>query len=98
MHISCEFKITDGRMLSGGARAKQKYADYVLSHKNQKLAIIEAKKEDEEPTEGLEQVKEYAKLLNLRIVYSTNGKQTYCFDMDAGMVADLMASLPAEEK
>ncbi|MCB0368466.1 MAG: DEAD/DEAH box helicase family protein [Bdellovibrionales bacterium] len=82
--VSCEFKITDGRMLSGGARAKQKFADYVLSYKNQKLAIIEAKKEDEEPTEGLEQVKDYARLLNLRIVYATNGKKNYCFDMESG--------------
>jgi len=79
-----EHRITDGRMLSGGARAKQKFADYVLSHKNQKLAIIEAKKESEEPTEGLEQVKDYARLLNLRFVYATNGKQIYCFDMEAG--------------
>jgi len=82
--VNCEFKITDGRMLSGGARAKQKFADYVLSYKNQKLAIIEAKKESEEPTEGLEQVKDYAKLLNLRFVYSTNGRQIYFFDMEAG--------------
>lgn len=82
--VSCEFSITDGRMLSGGARAKQKFADYVLSYKNQKLAIIEAKKEDEEPTEGLEQVKDYARLLKLRIVYATNGKEIYCFDMETG--------------
>ncbi len=79
-----EHYFTDGRMLSGGQRGKRKFADYILSHKNQKLAIVEAKKESEEPTEGLEQVKDYAALLNIRIVYATNGKQTYCFDMQTG--------------
>lgn len=79
-----EHYFTDGRMLSGGQRGKRKFADYILSHKNQKLAIVEAKKESEEPTEGLEQVKDYATLLNIRIVYATNGKQTYCFDMQTG--------------
>ncbi len=79
-----EHFFTDGRMMSGGQRGKRKFADYILSHKNQKLAIIEAKKESEEPTEGLEQVKDYATLLKIRIVYATNGKQTYCFDMETG--------------
>lgn len=79
-----EHYFTDGRMLSGGQRGKRKFADYILAHKNQKLAIVEAKKESEEPTEGLEQVKQYATLLNIRIVYATNGKQIYCFDMETG--------------
>lgn len=94
---SCEFQITDGRMLSGGARAKKKFADYVLSYKNQKLAIIEAKKEDEEPTEGLEQVKDYAKLLNLRFVYATNGKKIYFFDMEEGR-GDFVEEYPTPEE
>jgi type I restriction enzyme R subunit len=71
-------------MLSGGQRGKRKFADYILVHKNQKLAIVEAKKESEAPTEGLEQVKDYARLLNIRIVYATNGKETYYFDMESG--------------
>lgn len=79
-----EHYFTDGRMLSGGQRGKRKFADYILSHKNQKLAIIEAKKESEAPTEGLEQVKSYAALLKIRIVYATNGKEIYRFDMETG--------------
>lgn len=79
-----EFFFTDGRMLSGGQRGKRKFADYILSYKNQKLAIIEAKSADLPPTEGLEQVKDYAALLNIRIVFSTNGSQTYLFDMETG--------------
>jgi type I restriction enzyme R subunit len=79
-----EHYFTDGRMLSGGQRGRRKFADYILVHKNQKLAIVEAKKESEGATEGLEQVKDYARLLNIRIVYATNGKETYFFDMETG--------------
>jgi len=79
-----EFYFTDGRMLAGGQRGKRKFADYILSYKNQKLAIIEAKKAGLPPTDGLEQVKEYATLLNIKVVFSTNGTETYRFDMETG--------------
>jgi type I restriction enzyme R subunit len=79
-----EYYFTDGRMLSGGQRGKRKFADYILVYKNQRLAIVEAKKESESATEGLEQVKNYARLLNIRMVYATNGKEIYCFDMESG--------------
>ena len=48
-----EHYFTDGRMLSGGQRGKRKFADYILSHKNQKLALIEAKKESEKVCEAV---------------------------------------------
>lgn len=44
-----------------------------------KLAIIEIKKKDLESTEGLEQVKEYGKIFNLRFMHSSNWKRTYEF-------------------
>ena len=37
--------ITIGRLQGAGTRAKQEVADYVLIFKNQKLAVIEAKRE-----------------------------------------------------
>ena len=92
-----EHYFTDGRMLSGGQRGKRKFADYVLVHKNQKLAIVEAKKESEAPTQGLEQVKDYAKLLNIRIVFATNGKETYYFDMETGR-GDYIEQYPTPEE
>ena len=55
-----------------------------MSYKWIKLAIIEAKKLDLEATEWLEQVKEYAKILSLRFVFSTNWKKIYQFDMQTG--------------
>lgn len=79
-----EYQFTDGRIIGGGQRGKQKKADYVLAYKNQKLAIIEAKAEGREITDGLEQVKDYAEVLNIRFVYSTNGHGIYFFDMKTG--------------
>ena len=79
-----EYYFTDWRKLLWNARWKRKFADYILSYKWIKLAIIEAKKLDLEATEWLEQVKEYAKILNLRFVFSTNWKKIYQFDMQTG--------------
>lgn len=82
--VDCEHYFTDGRLIGSGQRAKPKKADYLLSYKNQKLAIIEAKQESDPVTQGLEQVKDYAKILDLRFVYSTNGHGIYFFDMETG--------------
>lgn len=79
-----EYQFTDGRLIGSGQRGKQKKADYVLAYKNQKLAIVEAKAEDKEITDGLEQVKDYAEVLKIRYVYSTNGHDIYFFDMKTG--------------
>ena len=79
-----EYYFTDWRKLLWNARWKRKFVDYILSYKWIKLAIIEAKKLDLEATEWLDQVKEYAKILNLRFVFSTNWKKIYQFDMQTG--------------
>lgn len=82
--VIAEHPFTDGQLIGAGQRGKRNFADYLLVYKNQKLAIIEAKKEDDEVTEGLEQVKDYAKKLNIRFVYATNGQGIYLFDMQEG--------------
>lgn len=82
--VVAEYVFTDGRIIGAGQRGKQKKADYVLAYKNQKLAIVEAKAEGKEVTDGLEQVKSYAEVLNIRYVYSTNGHGIYFFDMKTG--------------
>nr|WP_226980899.1 hypothetical protein [Vibrio litoralis] len=38
----------------------------------------------EHPTKGLQQAIGYAKKLLVRFVYSSNGKQTYEFDLETG--------------
>jgi len=55
--------ITLGRLQGAGTRAKQEVADYVLVYRNQKLAVIEAKRRSAPDTEGLGQAKRYAEKL-----------------------------------
>ncbi|RAL55850.1 DEAD/DEAH box helicase [Candidatus Gracilibacteria bacterium GN02-872] len=95
--IICEFDFTDGRKLPGNKRGERKKADYILSYKGVKLAIIEAKKYSKEPTEGLEQAKQYAKILNIRFVFSTNGQKIYQFDMQTGF-GGFIENYPEPEK
>lgn len=45
-----EYYFTDGRILTGGQRAKPLKADYILVYKNQKLAVVEAKSVDANKT------------------------------------------------
>lgn len=81
--------ITLGRLQGGGKRAKQEIADYVLVYKNHKLAVIEAKAWDKPYTEGVAQAKTYAKKLNSRFAYATNGQRIYGIDMQSGKEADI---------
>ena len=76
--------IAPGRLIGGGHRGKQDIADYVLIHRGQKLAVIEAKKRSLPETEGLGQAKRYAERLQARFAYSTNGAGIYRVDMHTG--------------
>jgi len=76
--------ITLGRLIGAGRRSKQDIADYVLIHKDRKLAVVEAKKESLGVTEGLAQAKRYAECLQARFAYSTNGHEIYRVDMETG--------------
>lgn len=79
-----EFPITPGRIEGHGRRGKPLTADYVLEHRNHKLAVVEAKAWDEELTEGVGQAKNYAQKLAIRFAYSTNGRGIYAIDMREG--------------
>ena len=76
--------ITPGRLQGAGKRAKQDIADYVLTHRGHKLAVIEAKRRDLPDTEGVGQAKKYAEKLHTRFTYSTNGVGIYQIDMHTG--------------
>lgn len=75
---------TNGRIMAGGKRGERGYTDYLLTFNNKKIGIIEAKKAEDHPTKGLQQAKDYAEMLNVRFVYSSNGKEIYEFDMHTG--------------
>jgi type I restriction enzyme R subunit len=82
--IRREYPITPGRIEGNGRRGKPLIADYVLVHRNHKLAIVEAKAWDEEITEGVAQAKNYAGKMAVRFTYSSNGQGIYGIDMQTG--------------
>ena len=58
-----------------------KKVDYILEYKKQKLAIIEAKSDEKNVSEGVEQAKRYAELLHIRYTYASNGDEIWAIDM-----------------
>lgn len=77
-------EITQGRLQGSGKRSAKDIADYVLTYRNHKLAVIEAKRRDLPDTEGVGQAKKYAAKLQARFAYSTNGVGIYEIDMQTG--------------
>ncbi len=82
--ISREYQITHGKIQTGGERSKALIADYILSYKNIKLAVIEAKSEEREVGEGVAQAKIYAEKLRLDFAYAANGRDIYRINMKTG--------------
>jgi type I restriction enzyme, R subunit len=76
--------ICPGRIEGAGRRGKPEIADYVLTFRNHKLAVIEAKARDKNDTEGVGQAKAYAEKLQARFAFSTNGRRIYRIDMETG--------------
>lgn len=76
--------IAPGRIVQGGKRANPMSSDYVLLYRDQKLAVIEAKRAGIDTSEGVAQAKEYASRLKARFAYATNGLTWYEIDMDGG--------------
>lgn len=72
-----EVSFTDGKIYVKGkltARGKRKRADYILYYKpNIPIAIIEAKDNNHTVGAGLQQALEYARILDIPCVFSSNG-------------------------
>ena len=86
--ILTEHPITNGR-ISKSVAPKPLKADYVLTYKGVKLAIVEAKSDEKDVSEGVAQAKLYAKMLNIRFTYATNGDKIYAIDMESGEESDV---------
>lgn len=93
--VSREYHINKGRIKTGG-HGKPLIADYILSYKNQRLAVIEAKSNQYGVGEGVGQAKEYAQKLNLQYAYATNGKEIYEINMQGG--EGIVAKFPTPEE
>jgi len=95
--IRREFRITEGRLQGHGQRAKPEIADYVLLHRNIKLAVVEAKAWNVACAEGVMQAKAYAAKLDVRFTYAANGQSIYGIDMATGSEGDVGAFPGPEE-
>ena len=79
-----EFRITEGKIQTGGIRGKPEIADYILVYKNRKIGVIEAKAENLSVAEGVAQAKAYAGKLQIDYTYATNGREIYEMSMKNG--------------
>ena len=77
IRVAREYIINYGEILPSGYRKQQNKADYVLEYKNTKLAVIEAKSNEVDVSEGVAQAKDYAKKLHLNTSFAANGKSIY---------------------
>ena len=86
--VRMEQSFTDGRVIVRGttvARGKRKKADYILYYKrNLPLAIVEAKDNKHSVGAGMQQGIEYAEILDIPFVYSSNGDAFLEHDMKNG--------------
>ena len=77
VRVQREFPINAGEICAGGVRTGKLKADYLLSYKNRKLAVVETKSNELEVGEGVAQAKLYAQKLNLETSFVANGKEIY---------------------
>lgn len=72
-----EVSLTKGRIIVRGkmvSRGKEKRADYILYYKpNLPLAVVEAKDNNHNISDGMQQALEYAEMLDIPFAYSSNG-------------------------
>ena len=90
-----EYHITAGKIQTGG-RSKPVIADYVLVHQGRKLAIIEAKSDEQEVGEGVAQAKNYAGKMQLETTFASNGREIYQICMKTGKEG-LIPAFPTPE-
>ena len=75
--------------------------DYLLVYKGVKLAVVEAKSDEKDVSEGVEQAKRYASAMNIRWAYSTNGENIWAINMQpvkGGFTEDFVTSFPSPDE
>lgn len=86
--IRMEYSIDAGKIVVRGNAARRlpkKKADYVLFYKdNFPLAVVEAKDNNHLIGDGMFQAQEYAKKLDIRFVFTSNGDGFLFYDMETG--------------
>jgi len=97
VRVQREYNINAGEIKAGGIRTGKLIADYVLSYKNRKLAVVEAKSNELEVGEGVAQAKLYAQKLNLETSYAANGNEIYQLCHKTG-AEGLVTAFPTPEE
>lgn len=86
--IRMEYSINAGKIIVRGnvaRRMAKKKADYVLFFKeNLPLAVVEAKDNNHNIGDGMFQAQEYAKKIDVRFVFASNGDGFLFYDMATG--------------
>ena len=77
INMEAKVKLTDGKINLRGnivSRGKAKYADYMLFYnRNTPIAIVEAKDANHSVSFGMQQAKEYARMMDIPFAFSSNG-------------------------
>ena len=101
--MEAKVKLTDGKInLKGNllVREKPKYADYMLFfNRATPLAIVEAKDANHSVSFGMQQAKEYAKMMDIPFAYSSNGFGFHEYDFLTGKERSFsMDNFPTKEE
>ena len=101
--METKVKLTDGKInLKGNlvARSKPKFADYVLYYNRATpIAIVEAKDANHSVSFGIQQAKEYAKMMDVPFAYSSNGQGFQEYDFLTGKERTIeMDDFPTKEE
>lgn len=83
-HYEEQIAITAGRVILVGGkpkRLKKLVPDFLLDFaRDTRLAVVEAKSKDRPAADGMQQAKEYARILGLMFAYATNGTEIIEYD------------------
>ncbi len=97
VRVRREYYINAGEIRSSGIRTRQLKADYILEYKNTKLAVVEAKSNELDVSEGVAQAKLYAQKLRLQNSFATNGEAIYEINHATGTEGEVDAFPSPEE-
>ena len=89
VRVRREYNINAGEIRSSGIRTGPTIADYILEYKNTKLAVVEAKSNELDVSEGVAQAKLYAEKLRLKTSFAANGKSIYEINHKTGTEGEI---------
>lgn len=101
--METKVKLTDGKINLRGnlaARERAKYADYVLYYNRATpIAIVEAKDARHYVSSGMQQAKEYARMMDVPFAFSSNGQGFQEYDFLTGKERSFsMNEFPTKEE